>query len=161
MLFWDIPCGFLVRSLREPLMLLHHFGMAYVAQVHAFQLHLSPSHIRGLSCRTPESADFASSHRWGREVRCVRGGAQGGGWAASGFVRGVQAVPDLVQAALWPLYCYYCVFFFGFIEISGLPLVVVDLFHPKHKVARPCAIRSRAVRYVHFLVLECGSLKPV
>lgn len=67
MLFWDIPCGLLIRSLREPLMLLHHVGMAYVA-----------------------------------------------------------------QAALWPIYCYYGVFFFGFIEVSGLPLVVVDLFHPKH-----------------------------
>ena len=31
MVFWDIPCGFMVKVLREPLMLVHHFGMAFVA----------------------------------------------------------------------------------------------------------------------------------
>jgi cytochrome bd-type quinol oxidase subunit 2 len=28
--------------------------------------------------------------------------------------------------------CYYAVFFFGVIEVSSIPLVIVDLFHPKH-----------------------------
>lgn len=28
---------------------------------------------------------------------------------------------------------HYAIFFFGFIEISGVPLSIVDVFHPKHK----------------------------
>jgi hypothetical protein len=32
------------------------------------------------------------------------------------------------------LFGYYIPFYFGLIEISSLPLTVVDLFHPKHKV---------------------------
>jgi TLC domain len=31
-----------------------------------------------------------------------------------------------------PVLTYYAPFFFGVIEISSLPLIVVDLFHPKH-----------------------------
>ena len=31
------------------------------------------------------------------------------------------------------LFGYYIPFYFGFIEISSLPLTVVDLFHPRHK----------------------------
>lgn len=31
-----------------------------------------------------------------------------------------------------PLLGYYAPFFFGLIEVSSLPLIVVDLFHPKH-----------------------------
>lgn len=31
------------------------------------------------------------------------------------------------------LFGYYIPFFFGFIEISSVPLTVVDLFHPRHK----------------------------
>jgi hypothetical protein len=31
------------------------------------------------------------------------------------------------------LFGYYIPFYFGFIELSSLPLTVVDLFHPKHK----------------------------
>lgn len=33
----------------------------------------------------------------------------------------------------WPLLGYYAPFFFGLIELSSLPLIVVDIFHPKHK----------------------------
>ncbi|EOD05232.1 hypothetical protein EMIHUDRAFT_461939 [Emiliania huxleyi CCMP1516] len=68
LLLWDIPCGLLVPSLREPLMLAHHFGMAAVA-----------------------------------------------------------------YATLSPLCSYYAVFFFGAIEVSGIPLSIVDVFHPKHE----------------------------
>jgi len=32
-----------------------------------------------------------------------------------------------------PLMAYYASFYFGAIELSSLPLLVVDLFHPKHK----------------------------
>jgi hypothetical protein len=32
-----------------------------------------------------------------------------------------------------PLLGYYAPFYFGLIELSSLPLIVVDLFHPKHK----------------------------
>lgn len=32
-----------------------------------------------------------------------------------------------------PLMAYYAPFYFGAIELSSLPLLVVDLFHPKHK----------------------------
>ena len=31
------------------------------------------------------------------------------------------------------LFEYYIPFYFGFIEISSLPLTIVDLFHPRHK----------------------------
>lgn len=68
MLFWDIPTGLLVKVMREPLMLAHHFGMALVALL--------------------------------------------------GFV---------------PLFSYYAFFFFGVIELSGIFLCFVDVFHPKHK----------------------------
>jgi len=32
-----------------------------------------------------------------------------------------------------PLFSFYATFFFGAIEVSGVPLSIVDLFHPKHK----------------------------
>ena len=32
-----------------------------------------------------------------------------------------------------PVVGYYAPFFFGLIELSSLPLIVVDIFHPKHK----------------------------
>jgi TLC domain len=32
-----------------------------------------------------------------------------------------------------PILGYYAPFYFGLIEISSLPLIVVDIFHPKHK----------------------------
>ena len=32
-----------------------------------------------------------------------------------------------------PVMGYYAPFFFGMIEISSIPLIIVDLFHPKHK----------------------------
>lgn len=32
-----------------------------------------------------------------------------------------------------PVLGYYAPFFFGLIELSSIPLIVVDLFHPKHK----------------------------
>lgn len=32
-----------------------------------------------------------------------------------------------------PVLGYYAPFFFGVVELSSLPLVVVDIFHPKHK----------------------------
>lgn len=34
---------------------------------------------------------------------------------------------------LQPVLGYYAPFFFGLIELSSIPLIVVDLFHPKHK----------------------------
>jgi TLC domain len=33
-----------------------------------------------------------------------------------------------------PVLGYYAPFYFGLIELSSLPLIVVDIFHPKHKV---------------------------
>jgi len=32
-----------------------------------------------------------------------------------------------------PVLGYYAPFFFGLIELSSIPLIIVDLFHPKHK----------------------------
>jgi TLC domain len=32
-----------------------------------------------------------------------------------------------------PIFGYYAPFYFGVIEISSVPLIIVDLFHPKHK----------------------------
>ena len=72
MVFWDIPTGLLVQSLREPLMVAHHFGMALTAML-------------GLS-----------------------------------------------------YYSYHALFFYGIIELSGIFLSIVDLFHPKH--AGWCAV---------------------
>jgi len=66
-LAWDIPCGFLVPSLADPLMLAHHVGMA------------------------------------------------------------TMAVMNLL--GFWQ---FYAVFFYGVIEISGIVLSFVDVFHPKH-----------------------------
>ena len=37
------------------------------------------------------------------------------------------------QVAVLPFMTYYASFFFGFIELSGIPLCIVDLMHPKHK----------------------------
>ena len=31
LLFWDIPTGLLVASLREPVMVAHHIGMAFMS----------------------------------------------------------------------------------------------------------------------------------
>ena len=73
LLFWDIPTGLLTPALREPLMMAHHFGMAFVAAATL--------------------------------------GAFSGGRPCCG---------------------HYAVFFFGFIELSGVPLTIVDVFHPKH-----------------------------
>jgi len=44
------------------------------------------------------------------------------GAVASGCISGGQ-----------PLMAYYASFYFGAIELSSLPLLVVDIFHPKHK----------------------------
>lgn len=33
-----------------------------------------------------------------------------------------------------PLLGFYAPFYFGLIEVSSLPLIVVDIFHPKHKI---------------------------
>lgn len=33
-----------------------------------------------------------------------------------------------------PILGYYAPFYFGLVELSSLPLIVVDIFHPKHKV---------------------------
>ena len=38
LLLWDIPTGLLVKSLREPLMLAHHVGMALTAAVGLYPL---------------------------------------------------------------------------------------------------------------------------
>ena len=32
-----------------------------------------------------------------------------------------------------PIFGYYAPFYFGIIEISSIPLIVVDIYHPKHK----------------------------
>jgi hypothetical protein len=32
-----------------------------------------------------------------------------------------------------PIFGYYAPFYFGMIEISSLPLIIVDIYHPKHK----------------------------
>ena len=63
---WDIPTGLLVASLRDPLMVVHHFGMLFIASVALTQLQV------------------------------------------------------------------YASFFFGVIELSGVFLTIVDVFHPKH-----------------------------
>ena len=68
LLLWDIPSGLLVKSLREPLMVAHHVGMALTAAI--------------------------------------------------GLYPGLNS--------------YYALFFYGVIELSGIFLCVVDLFHPKH-----------------------------
>jgi hypothetical protein len=68
LILWDIPTGLLVDSLREPVMMAHHVGMAAVALAGCF-----------------------------------------GVWS------------------------FYAVFFFGVIELSGILLAFVDLFHPKHQ----------------------------
>ena len=39
----------------------------------------------------------------------------------------------LSYLALEPMFNYFCVFFFGVIELSSIPLVIVDVFHPRHK----------------------------
>jgi len=66
--FWDIPTGLLVPSLREPLMLAHHVGMMSIALMNLL--------------------------------------------------------------GLWQ---FYAPFFYGVIEVSGVVLSFVDVFHPKHK----------------------------
>ena len=68
LLLWDIPTGLLVDSLREPVMMAHHVGMALVA-------------LAGCT----------------------------GVWS------------------------FYGIFFFGVIELSGILLAFVDVFHPKHE----------------------------
>ena len=32
-----------------------------------------------------------------------------------------------------PIFAYYAPFYFGIVEISSIPLIIVDIFHPKHK----------------------------
>ena len=66
-LFWDIPTGLLVPSLREPVMIAHHVGMMSMALMNL--------------------------------------------------------------AGLWS---FYANFFYGVIEISGIILSFIDVFHPKH-----------------------------
>ena len=73
LLLWDIPTGLLVKSLREPLMVTHHVGMALTAMV-----------------------------------------------------------------GLYPLFSYYALFFYGVIEVSGIFLSFVDVFHPKHTAWCAC-----------------------
>jgi len=69
LVFWDIPTGLMVKSLRVPDMVAHHLGMCLLA---AF--------------------------------------------------------------GLMGLWTYNALFFFGVIELSGVPLVFIDVFHPaKHK----------------------------
>ena len=68
LLLWDIPTGLLVKTLREPLMVAHHVGMALTAAL-----------------------------------------------------------------GLYPLFSYYALFFYGVIEVSGIFLSLVDIFHPKHQ----------------------------
>tara|TARA_B100000795_G_scaffold252792_1_gene222572 strand:+ start:69 stop:278 length:210 start_codon:yes stop_codon:yes gene_type:complete len=38
-LLWDIPTGLLVKSLREPLMVAHHVGMALTAALGLYPLY--------------------------------------------------------------------------------------------------------------------------
>lgn len=74
MLFWDIPTGLLVKSLRETAKIAHHVAMFFTA--------------------------------------ILAMGAFSGGHAILG---------------------YYAAYYFGVIELSSIPLVFVDLFHPKQK----------------------------
>lgn len=74
MLFWDIPTGLCVTSLREPAMLLHHIAMFLTA--------------------TLALGVWSGGH---------------------------------------PLLGYYAAYYFGVIEISSVPLIFVDLFHPKRR----------------------------
>ena len=43
------------------------------------------------------------------------------------------AMGALSGAKQQPVLGYYAPFFFGMIELSSIPLIIVDLFHPKHK----------------------------
>ena len=43
------------------------------------------------------------------------------------------AMGALSGAQHQPVMGYYAPFFFGMIELSSIPLIIVDLFHPKHK----------------------------
>lgn len=74
MLFWDIPTGLCVKSLREPAMMAHHVAMLLTA--------------------TLALGVFSGGH---------------------------------------PLLGYYAAYYFGVIEVSSIPLIFVDLFHPKHR----------------------------
>lgn len=89
LLFWDIPVGLAVASLREPVMLAHHFGMIAVA---------------------------------------------------AGGVRVMS---------------YYCMFFFGACEVSGVFLVVADTFHPKHRAWAAAADASPALSALNNVVRAC------
>lgn len=47
-----------------------------------------------------------------------------------------------------PLLGYYAPFFFGVIEISSIPLILVDLFHPRHKPWHEYLTSHRAPKWV-------------
>uniref|UniRef100_A0A7S4EU52 TLC domain-containing protein n=2 Tax=Chrysotila carterae TaxID=13221 RepID=A0A7S4EU52_CHRCT len=55
----------------------------------------------------------------------------------------------LVAMAGQTTYSYYGCCFFGVIELSGIPLVVVDLFHPKHKQWTQLAHSNSAIEAVN------------
>lgn len=74
MLFWDIPTGLFVKSLREPAMVAHHVAMFLTATLAL------------------------------------------GAWSDGHALLG-----------------YYAAYYFGVIELSSIPLIFVDLFHPKRK----------------------------
>jgi len=74
MLYWDIPTGLVVKSLREPAMVAHHVAMFLTA--------------------TLALGVWSGGH---------------------------------------PLLGYYAAYYFGVIEVSSIPLIFVDLFHPKRR----------------------------
>jgi TLC domain len=47
-----------------------------------------------------------------------------------------------------PIFGFYAPFYFGLIEISSLPLIAVDIFHPKHKAWNAYLTSSERPRWV-------------
>jgi len=84
MTFWDLPTGLLTKDMREPVVLVHHFGMLLTAAIAL-------------------------------------------GWLSTTSISG-QTIPGQSPRAMM---AFYGPFYFGLIEASSIPLVIVDLFHPK------------------------------
>jgi hypothetical protein len=101
LLLWDIPCGLLVPSLREPLMLAHHFGMAAVAY----------------ATLSPLCSYYAVFFFGAIEVRP--------GHAPHPLITPAPTTPVPMRRVPPP--SPPCA------QVSGIPLSIVDVFHPKHE----------------------------
>ena len=66
----------------------------------------------------------------------------------------VSAVAMGVLSDGRPLLGYYAPFFFGLIEVSSVPLVLVDMFHPKHK-EWSAYLQSEASPFLHQMNETC------